>query len=186
MSTSAELVCHPGGDAGAVRRIRVRASRDAELVRFEYVLEADLSRLRIPPPGPLRPGHELWRHTCCEAFVGLDRASAYHELNFAPSSEWAAYAFDRYREGKPLDDESIAPRIVVRTTRERLGLDAELPLARLSPAYGRTALRLALSVVVEDADGALSYWALRHPPGKPDFHHADAFALRLEPPTGAC
>jgi hypothetical protein len=33
---------------------------------------------------------------------------------------------------------------------------------------------------VEDVDGILSYWALRHPAGKPDFHHTDAFALQLD------
>jgi hypothetical protein len=41
-------------------------------------------------------------------------------------------------------------------------------------------LRLALTAVVEDARGRLSYWALRHPPGRPDFHHRDGFALVLE------
>jgi hypothetical protein len=39
-----------------------------------------------------------------------------------------------------------------------------------------------VSAVVETLDGALSYWALRHPPGKPDFHHADSFALELRLP----
>jgi hypothetical protein len=34
--------------------------------------------------------------------------------------------------------------------------------------------------VIEEIDGALSYWALRHAPGKPDFHHRDAFALELD------
>ena len=41
-------------------------------------------------------------------------------------------------------------------------------------------LRLALSAIVEDETGALSYWALRHGPGQPDFHHPDAFVLTLE------
>jgi hypothetical protein len=41
-------------------------------------------------------------------------------------------------------------------------------------------IRLGLSAVVEATDGGLSYWALRHPPGKPDFHHIDAFALQLD------
>ena len=41
------------------------------------------------------------------------------------------------------------------------------------------ALQLGLAAVIESADGALSYWALRHPPGEPDFHHRDAFALAL-------
>ena len=31
------------------------------------------------------------------------------------------------------------------------------------------------------ACGGISYWALAHPPGKPDFHHADGFALELSP-----
>jgi hypothetical protein len=43
-------------------------------------------------------------------------------------------------------------------------------------------LRLGLSAVIESCNGSLSYWALRHPAGKPDFHHADAFALGLEAP----
>ena len=43
-------------------------------------------------------------------------------------------------------------------------------------------LGLGLSTVVEDNHGRLSYWALRHPSGKPDFHHPDTFALEIVPP----
>jgi hypothetical protein len=42
--------------------------------------------------------------------------------------------------------------------------------------------RLGLSAVIEEASGRLSYWALTHPPGKPDFHHSDCFALELPAP----
>jgi len=38
-----------------------------------------------------------------------------------------------------------------------------------------------LTAVVECVDGALSYWALRHAAGKPDFHHPDTFALEIAP-----
>ncbi|MBE0621784.1 MAG: hypothetical protein IH605_14415, partial [Burkholderiales bacterium] len=65
-------------------------------------------------------------------------------------------------------------------TRERLELDAFIPLALLSPEYADAELRLALAAVIEDAAGVLSYWALRHPPGAPDFHHPHAYALELE------
>jgi hypothetical protein len=44
---------------------------------------------------------------------------------------------------------------------------------------------LALSAVIETLDGAKSYWALAHPPGKPDFHHADCFAIELPAASGA-
>jgi len=40
-------------------------------------------------------------------------------------------------------------------------------------------LKLALSAVVEDDSGRLAYWALKHAPGKPDFHHPDGFVLEL-------
>ena len=96
---------------------------------------------------------------------------AYREFNFSPSGEWAAYAFAAYRDGGPL---VIAdPIITVRRAPERLELEASVPVEGAS-------LRIGLSVVVEDAEGALSYWALRHAPGKPDFHHRDAFALELD------
>jgi len=35
------------------------------------------------------------------------------------------------------------------------------------------------STTFEETNGRLSYWALAHPPGKPDFHHPDCFALEL-------
>jgi len=34
-------------------------------------------------------------------------------------------------------------------------------------------------VVIEEAAGTLSYWALCHPPGRPDFHHSDNFVLEI-------
>jgi len=36
--------------------------------------------------------------------------------------------------------------------------------------------------LIEETNGAKSYWALAHAPGKPDFHHPDAFALDLPAP----
>jgi hypothetical protein len=100
----------------------------------------------------------------------------YREFNFSPSGEWAVYAFRNYRDGGDPDAE-LNPGIVARRTGNRLELDAKIGRDSLPP--GRS-LRLGLSAVVEDAGGELSYWALQHPPGKPDFHHIDAFALQLE------
>lgn len=104
---------------------------------------------------------------------------AYYEFNFAPSGEWAAYAFWRYREGVPMVGEEIAPRITVRSTEESFELDALIDLDRLPMITPRARLRLALCAVIEEGNNMLSYWALKHPPGKPDFHHPDAFALEI-------
>ena len=37
---------------------------------------------------------------------------------------------------------------------------------------GRHELAIGLSAILEEEDGTKSYWALAHPPDKPDFHHA--------------
>ena len=126
---------------------------------------------------------ELWRHTCCEIFIACHGQAAYHEFNFAPSGAWAAYAFTRYREGRPLPaarELPLVPEVTARQAENQLELGASIRLDRLSPQHARAKLSLAVSTVIEDRDGGLSYWALRHPLGRPDFHHPDAFALELD------
>lgn len=142
-----------------------------------YLLEGNLGRLRIAPPRAGRRAGKLWEHTCCEIFIGRKALPAYHEFNLAPSGEWAAYAFTGYRDGVPLADEELDPRIAVRRAAGQLEIEARIRLDRLG--YGGS-LAIGLSAVVEDENGALSYWALSHPPGKPDFHHREAFALQLD------
>jgi len=35
--------------------------------------------------------------------------------------------------------------------------------------------------VIEENDGRLAYWALRHASDNPDFHHPEGFTLELRP-----
>jgi len=146
-----------------------------DTLSLAFTMEGDLSCLRIPGLRPSRRAEYLWRHTCFEVFVMAGNGPGYREFNFSPSGEWAVYAFRGYRHGGQLEI-ALEPGIVVRRTMNRLELDTEICQDFLPP--GRP-LRLGLSAVVEDTDGELSYWAYRHPPGKPDFHHTDAFALQL-------
>ena len=173
------LACHPQTPSRAMCSIDAEVSTGpGDILSLGFVLECDLSSLSIPETSGSRRAGGLWRHTCFEVFVMAGDGPGYREFNFSPSGEWAVYAFRGYRDGGELEVE-LAPAIVVRRTMNRLELDAEISQDLLSP--GRS-LRLGLSAVVEDADGGLSYWALRHAPGKPDFHHTDAFALQLVRP----
>lgn len=176
------LVAHPNTPNEAVRSVAASVEVAGPLsLRFEYVLEADLKRVRIPPPaGNAGRTDKLWTHTCFEAFVGLAQAPQYLELNFSPSGEWAAYSFESYREGMaPALD--AAPRLTLREDGERLELRAEVRLSGtlVLEASAKPLLRIALSTVVEDPEGRLSYWALGHPSGRPDFHHPDSFSFAL-------
>jgi hypothetical protein len=181
------LSAHPDVPNNGVRRVAARAEvKGPDLLRFQYVLEADPLLIRVPPPvADARRSDKLWAHTCFEAFIGLPESTGYLELNFSPSGQWAAYRFDAYRQGMtPALD--AAPRLALRRLPEALELQAEVELSgslgpvgpgsRASPRP----LRIGLSTVVEDREGRLSYWAMRHPPGRPDFHHPEGFALALE------
>ena len=177
-----DLRCHPSAPAQRVRDIQVlvRRSASAEL-HITYRLNGDVSEIRIPSVRVPRIGTQLWEHTCFEAFIAVQGQSAYHEFNFAPSGEWAVYAFLGYRKRGPHVSEMVPPRIAAHSTKNRLVLDTLVRLDGLSASYRRASLRLGLSAVIEASDG-LSFWALRHLASKPDFHNADGFTLLLEPP----
>lgn len=181
----ASLLPHPATPCAVVHRLDAGAERvGATTLALRYVVHGEIDRLRIASPEPPRRRHGLWRHTCFEAFVAAQGGSAYWELNFAPSSAWAAYAFDAYREG--MRDAAVAtpPRVSVARSSARLALDAAVEIARPAGFGESPTLRLALAAVIEEATGRLSCWALTHPAEKPDFHHPGGFALAL-PRDGA-
>ena len=179
---TAVLTCHRDTYSQAVRRIEARIGwREVGVLAVTYTLEGDIKRLCIPRSQPPRPTDGLWRHTCFEAFVAVKGKPEYYEFNFSPSRAWAAYGFRRYRDRAPLEDRAPAPRICVRRAGARLDLDAIIHLPGLSMMAHDACLSVGLSAVIEEENGVLSYWALKHPRGKPDFHHRDAFALDIEP-----
>ena len=157
---------HPASRSNAVRRLRARVARTPAGILVAFRLDAELARLRIPAGAARRFAHGLWRHTCFEIFAGGTRG--YREYNLSPSGEWAGYAFSAYR--KRARRRVPPPRSRVRRRDNVVIVSVQIPKAPR---------RLGLSAVIEEKGGALSYWALRHAPGRPDFHHPRAFALRL-------
>jgi hypothetical protein len=175
------LACHPETPSQWVRSIQARLSQVHDGgIAITYSLEGDLSRLCLPAshePGRL---DGLWQHTCFETFVSVKGAPAYREFNFAPSGDWAAYAFQHYRDGGPLEL-NLDPQIKMRIAGNRLELDALIRRECLPPIQANNRLLVALSAVIEEAGGVFSNWALKHPPGRPDFHHAGSFVLEIDP-----
>ncbi len=171
------LAPHPSEPPDAVRAVEARLLRSADgTLAITYSVEGDLSRVRLPSPGPARRTDGLWRHTCFELFVATDPGPAYLELNFSPSGEWAGYSFSAYRAHMAVADGTRTPAIAVAADEDRLTVDAAVRLERLR---GDAPARVALAAVIEASSGSLSHWALEHPPGKPDFHHPRGFALQI-------
>jgi len=156
---------------------------EQNLLRMTYRAIGDIAKLKIPVPSSLRRAERLWEHTCFEAFIRGDNGSSYYEFNFSPSGEWAAYSFRAYRDGGPVQDDGVAPDIVVGRLSDRIELDAVVYLDRLPAIRPGSFLRIGLCAVIEASDGSLSYWALKHPADKPDFHHPDSLALELPFPS---
>jgi hypothetical protein len=180
--SSAVLQCHPDTPCAAVESInaKIRADEHGTLT-INYVLTGAVERLRVPEGQSGSRVDDLWQHTCFELFVGAQNDAEYYEFNFSPSGEWAAYEFRNYRDGGPIRAEGLDPKISVQRSAHALDLSAKVRLSRWPGFQPDVYLCLGLSAVIEDFEGALSYWALRHPPGRPDFHHADNFILQIEP-----
>ncbi len=147
---------------------------------MRYRLQADLGRILIPEPQTPVFCHRLWAHSCFEAFVGLQGESAYREFNLSPSGQWAAYAFEAYRQPAAWSL-SLAPPMSLKTGENELLLEAELTSGHLPQNPEQKPLQLGLSAVIETQSGDTSYWALSHPAAMPDFHHADGFIHEIRP-----
>ena len=155
---------------------------DNQGLRIDYRLQGDISALRIPAHAPSQACDNLWQHTCCEAFIGDATAvntHSYREFNFSPSSCWAAYAFNDYRQ-RIIDWQPAAAPVLSSTVHaDSLHLSALLPSALLPDS---PQLAIGLSAVIETLDGSKTYWALSHAAVQPDFHLRDSFTLRLSHP----
>ena len=174
------LTCHSATSCPAVQRIEVQLLRPSNAtLALRYTVLADIDRLLIPAESTPRRADKLWQHTCFEAFVATMDSSGYHEFNFSPSTAWAIYEFTAYREGMTAVTPVRPPGVSVRRGGDRMTLAVSIDLESLPELRQSAGLRLALSAVIEDTEHRISYWALGHPPGNPDFHHPDSFALKL-------
>ena len=169
------LTLHPDTPSTAIDRIEVDVERREDFIWLRYAVYGDVGRVRWPAAAEPERADDLWRHTCFEAFAPADEG--YREFNLSPSGAWASYRFDGYRSGMTPGDER-AQVLDFEATDLWVSMEA---LVEAPPE----AVSIGLSAVIEDIDGSVSYWALAHPPGKPDFHHPDSFALTLPPPEPA-
>ena len=168
------LIPHPEGIAPAIAIAVTIGLAGEGRVTLSYRVTGAVAGLSLPPPGPVEWADGLWEHSCFEAFV-RPPSGGYVEYNVAPSRRWASYRFDAYREGMRPAAESAPPDIQVETGAGGFVLDVMLDLSSLIAAGGL----LGLSAVIEERGGGKSYWALAHPPGKPDFHDARCFVFEL-------
>ncbi|MEP7221106.1 MAG: GIY-YIG nuclease family protein [Novosphingobium sp.] len=169
---------HPDTPCRAIDCFSVSMVFDGpDCLELTFCLQGKIDRIRLPANGSGSRCDDLWQYTCFEMFSRNFRYSAYEELNFSPSTDWAAYDFDSYRTGMRPTPCVLAPEIAVIITPAELRMTAKASLAE-----GAGPWDVGFSAVIEETDGTKSYWALAHPPGKPDFHAPTCFAAVLPAP----
>jgi hypothetical protein len=169
---------HPDSPSAATA-IEAEITRTGTRVDLHYTVTGDIPRILIPELSTPSRADELWRHTCLEIFIRVGDAPGYVEFNFSPTGQWAAYSFTGRRQGMSRIPEAADPGIGTRSMDNRFDLRAWLDLSQIPGLTGPWLV--GLSAIIELTDGSKSFWALQHPVGQPDFHHADCFALRLPP-----
>lgn len=180
--TRVQLIPHPATPLPQVRSLEVvlAATGDGGLTA-DFDCRCGAGSLRLPDARPAAAADELWRHTCCELFAGVAGDAAYREFNCSPSGQWAMYGFSAYRvrDASAPNPAPPAPRINFAMDAEGWTLQARLDALAL-PGVAAARIVIGVAVVLEAADGSLSYWALRHAAPRPDFHRRETFVLRYD------
>ncbi|HEX6375605.1 MAG TPA: DOMON-like domain-containing protein [Allosphingosinicella sp.] len=169
------LWTHPAEPSLAVDGIDFSFERrSATGLQLRYEVKGRIGEIILPErAAPLRT-NALWERTCFELFLRPAELTGYRELNFSPSSQWAAYDFSAHRTGMVQAALPAPPVIEATAGPDRLTVDVSISLDLPDEPY-----LMAAAAVIEEAWGGKSLWALSHAGGAPDFHHPSCFTLEL-------
>ena len=167
------LLLHSDCSSGAASSISASIEPTPAGCQATFVVTGDMARIIIP--AAQEPGRydDLWKTTCFEIFWQHGPA-AYREFNLSPSTRWACYDFDDFREG--MRNAPAEVEITVSSSATELRLVANIASELALPG------RVALNGIIKGEDGENRFWALDFPDGKPEFHSAICRALTLEAP----
>jgi hypothetical protein len=166
--------------AGHLPRVTIvgRITRRSTTLAIRYALLGRLADLAIPAPAavPARR-YALWEETCFEFFLGLKDSPRYWEFNLSPAGDWNVYRFTAYRQGMEEEPAITALPLTVQRESDSLSLALELDLDAIVRA--NQPLEVAVSAVIKQRNGEVTYWALTHRGPQADFHCRDRFIIAL-------
>jgi hypothetical protein len=176
MKTSFSLIPFTTDTAPAIQ-ITGKIERQQNQLIIEYKLQGQ-TQIIIPPivDTPTRQGN-LWEHTCCEFFLGLQNSTQYWEFNLSPAGHWNVYRFLNYRQN--LVEETAFDSLPFQVLQENETLQLKLEINLPKIILLEQSFEVGISSVIENEQGKLSYWALTHSAEEADFHQRDSFALYL-------
>lgn len=167
------LTLHPDCATGPILKVSAMLEPSSEGCSATFKLEGDISAIKVPKRDEPERTDYLWKTTCFEIFWQPDGGTYYREFNLSPSTRWAAYDFDDFRENSR---DAPADSVAISCTRDagQLVLEAEIASELPVPAA------VALNAIVEDKEGNIQFWALAFEEGKAEFHSETCRQLRVE------
>jgi len=173
------LAPHPNSPACVdAWHIQCQIKSNQEYLALFYQIRGNMTQLGIPKQqGETHRLDHLWQETCCEVFLRRqDQRARYIEFNLAPSGDWALYRLRGYRAALERPDVKARPIITTDIGSEELLVEAKIPWPMIMDQLpGSSPLEAGISVVLKEKSGVMTYWAVKHPAEKPDFHHPESF-----------
>jgi hypothetical protein len=152
--------------------------RQKNRLAIAYSVLGNLDNLVIPEPeNTTTRKHELWEETCLEFFLGVENSPNYWEFNLSPAGNWNIYRFEDYRSRMEEEMAYTSLPFNVKKQADSLLLKLEFDLTKIVPED--KSLEIAISAVVKQIDGEITYWALTHCGDRADFHRRDNFIVKL-------
>lgn len=152
--------------------------RNSNKIGIRYEVTGDLTEIAIARPSntPARQ-HQLWEETCFEFFLGIKNSEEYWEFNLSPAGHWNVYCFDRYRQGMQEEVAFNTLPFTFEKQADRLTLSLDVDLDKI---VGKEQLiDVAITTVIKQINGEVSYWALTHRGAEADFHLRESFIIEL-------
>ncbi|MDA8090594.1 MAG: DOMON-like domain-containing protein [Nitrospiraceae bacterium] len=166
-----------GGKPAPDLKISGSVERRKDRFSIGYEITGSLSSIELPVADVPSRRYSLWEKTCMEFFLGPRNSTRYWEFNLSPAGLWNTYSFESYREGMREEPSFEKLPFVVHAGPRALRLSLEFNLAAIVPPG--LDINVAVSAVIKMKDGNMSYWALAHPPVRPDFHDRACFKIAL-------
>jgi hypothetical protein len=153
-------------------------SRVDNQLTINYQLVGDLQEIVIAQPSdtPARQ-HELWQDTCFEFFLGIKDSQRYWEFNLSPAGHWNIYRFDSYRQGMQEETAFNLLPFNVEHQSDSLLLSLNVDLDKI--VSSKQLIDVAITTVIKQKNGVVTYWALVHQGKEADFHIRDSFIVEL-------
>ncbi len=168
----------PSGHKPPPLRITGSIGRTGDVLSVSYLIFGPIAELLIPTPAKSCERRQgLWEETCLEFFLGIPGYGSYREFNLSPSGHWNVYHFTSYRKGMKEDPGFTSLPFSMSNGPGSLRLSLQVDLKNIFLAV--QSMEIAVSAVIKDKKGKITYWALAHPGPQPDFHSRESFIIRI-------